>query len=296
MTSKTLGTRLAELRQLAREASRIFSERGARLMSGSIAYYALVSVVPTLVIALTLASLAVGDGPAESATRGELARWAGPRGAETVMALVKAVRSRPSAGPASFGSALLLVWAATRLFSQLTTALDLLWETPPLPPARSFGERVRRQIEKRSLAFAMVLGVGLSLTATVAFHGALASARQTAEFHVPLSRAIEGPASVCFTALLFAAMFRVLPRARVEMRDALVGGALTAVLFTLGSWLITAWVTRSDTSVYGAAASIVVLLLWMNYSAQVFFLGAAFTRAHALGRRRGQQSSESRAG
>jgi membrane protein len=83
------------------------------------------------------------------------------------------------------------------------------------------------------------------------------------------------------TALLFALMYRVLPRARVRTDDALLGGAVTAALFTLGATLVTVYVTRRDASIYGAAGAIVMLMLWVHYSAHAFFLGAAFTAAHA---------------
>ncbi|MBK7582956.1 MAG: YihY/virulence factor BrkB family protein [Myxococcales bacterium] len=268
-------------RALTREAFRTFSARGARLLSGSIAFYALVSVVPMLVIALELASVFVDSGQARTRVAAELARWVGVGGAETIVALVRAAEHREHSGLGNVFGTLVLVYAATRLFSQLTTALDLLWETPPPPEAQRFRERAWRQFERRALAFVMVLLVGFLLTVTVLFHGALATARHSEGFSVPVSRLIEAPISLALTALLFAAVFRLLPRATVKLGDALVGGAVTAVLFTAGSLLITAYVTRRDTSVYGAAANIVVLMLWMHYSAQAFFLGAAFTRAHA---------------
>jgi membrane protein len=268
-------------RALSRDAFRIFSERGARMMSGSVAYYALVSVVPTLVIALEVASLFVDPGRVAGRVSTELARWVGERGAATLVALVGSVQARSGSGLASVLGALVLVYASTRLFSQLTVALDLLWETPPEPPAKSFGARVRRQVSKRGLAFAMVLLVGVLLVLTTLLHGLMANARHGPGFDAPVSRLVEASVSLVLTALLFAAIFRLLPRGRVELRDALIGGAVTAVLFTAGTLAITAFVARRDTSVYGAAASIVVLLLWTHGSAQAFFLGAAFTAAHA---------------
>jgi membrane protein len=266
---------------LSKDAARIFSQRGARLMSGSVAFYALVSVVPMLVIALELAALFVDESQARSAVSSELERWVGPSGAATIVSLVRAVRSQPHSGITSVIGTLILAYASTRLFSQLTTALDLLWETPPEPEATSFGERVRRQIARRGLAFSMVLLVGILLTATVLLHGVLATGRRVPGFDAPVSRLIEAPVSLLLTSLLFAAMFRLLPRAQVKLLDALVGGAVTSVLFTAGSLVVSAYIARRDTSVYGAAASLVVLLLWMHYCAQAFFLGAAFTAAHA---------------
>lgn len=277
---------------MAREAFRIFSDRGARLLSGSIAFYALVSVVPILVIALHVAGLFVDSREADAAIAGELARWVGANGAQTIGSSITAVRSRSGTGLTSVLGALILVYGSTRLFSNLTTALDLLWETPPEPRPNGLLERARRQVTRRGLAFLMVLGIGVLLIGTVLLHGGLAAARHAVGFDPPVSRLIEMPVSLLLTALLFAAMFRFLPRARVESRDALVGGLVTSVLFSLGSWAITAYVTRRDTSVYGAAASIVMLLLWVHYSAQAFFLGAAFTAVSSRRRARLPASDE----
>jgi membrane protein len=109
----------------------------------------------------------------------------------------------------------------------------------------------------------------------------LASARHVIELgSVPVSRAVEAAVSLATTACLFSLIFRLLPRARVEWRDAWVGGAVTALLFTVGSLAITAYVTRRDMTVYGAASAIVMLMLWVHYSAHAFFLGASFTVAH----------------
>ncbi|MBI3203845.1 MAG: YihY/virulence factor BrkB family protein [Myxococcales bacterium] len=276
-----MNARLATAWALSRDAARIFSQRGARLMSGSVAFYALVSVVPILVIALELAALVVDEQQARSTTAVELESWVGRSGAATLLSLVGAVRGSSHSTLTSVLGALVLVYASTRLFTQLTTALDLLWETPPEPDPKDFAERVRRQAKRRGLAFAMVILVGVSLTATVLLHAGLAAGRRAAGLDVPVSRLVEAPASLVLTSLLFAAMFRLLPRGRVRLPDALVGGAVTSILFTAGALLVTAFVARRDTTVYGAAASLVVLLLWMHYSAQAFFFGAAFTVAHA---------------
>jgi membrane protein len=98
---------------------------------------------------------------------------------------------------------------------------------------------------------------------------------------LPNTGPLETLASFSTAAVLFALMYRVLPRARVRTVDALLGGAVTAVLFTLGATIVTAYVARRDASVYGAAGALVMLMLWVHYSAHAFFLGAAFTAAHA---------------
>lgn len=278
MSAKPSG--LERARELSRDAFRIFSERGARLLSGSIAFYALLSVVPILVIALRVTGLFVASVEIEIVVFRELSRWVGENGARTVLSLVGQVRHKGDTGSMSFIGSLVLIYGATRLFSQLTRALDLLWDTPSPPSAKHIGERIVRQLEKRLLSFLMVLFVGLSLLATFFLHTGLASARHLLVDSAPLSRGVEAILSLVSTSLLFALIFRVLPRAKVTWLDALLGGAVTALLFTLGSLAITAYVTRRDMTVYGAASAIVMLMLWVHYSAHAFFLGASFTVAN----------------
>jgi membrane protein len=282
---------LSTPRRLTRDAFRIFSERGGRLMSGSIAFYSMLSVVPILVIALHVATLFFDAKSVTPTLQYELARWVGEGGARTVLALATQIQSGGGSTLANLLSALTLLYASTRLFSQITTALDLLWSTPPAPRAKTFAERLVRQLERRGMAFAMVLVAGLMLIALVLFHAVMAAVRHAVGVDAaPASRAVEALGSFAVTVALFSLVFRFLPRGKVAFGDAMIGGVITATLFTLGSLAITAYVTRRDTNVYGAASSLVMLLLWVHYSAQVFFLGAAFTRAHAARAEAGDQA------
>jgi membrane protein len=279
---KALGT----ARELAKDAYRIFSDGGARVLSGSIAFYALLSIVPILVIALRLASLVVDPAHVDSAALSQLARFVGPRGAQTVIALALETEKRTDATLTHLLGVAVLIYGSTRLFSQMTRALDLLWGTEAAGSASGILARAREQVKKRALSFAMVLAVGVLLLGTVLVHAGLAAARRWVGVDVSFaSRLLEGLASFATTVALFGLIFRVLPRGRVNTSDAFVGGTVTALLFTLGSLGITAYVSHKDMSLYGTASALVMLMLWANYSAHVFFLGAAFTAAHA--RRRG---------
>jgi membrane protein len=164
----------------------------------------------------------------------------------------------------------------------MTRALDLLWGTPPAPRGRGVRESVLQQLEKRGLAFAMVLLVGLLLLGLVLVHMALSWARRAAPLGpLPSSAPLEALVSFATATVLFALMYRILPRARVRTKDAWLGGSVTAALFTLGAGVVTAYVTHRDASLFGAAGAVVMLLLWVHYSAHAFFLGAAFTAAYA---------------
>jgi membrane protein len=275
-------TVLRAARELSSQAYRIFSQRGARLLSASIAFYALLSVVPILVIALRIASLFVDPVRLDSTVAGQLAGWVGAKGATTVLSLVKEARPPTGSSLTSLLGLGVLVYASTRLFSQMTRALDLLWSTSPTDPRRGLAAHASAQMRRRLLSFGMVVVVGLLLVSTALVHAVLAAARRAVVVDVSLAfRVLEALASFGTTVLLFFLMFRLLPRVRVRTADALVGGAVTAFLFTVGSLVVTAYLSYKDVSVYGAASAVVMLMLWAHYSAHAFFLGAAFTAAHA---------------
>ncbi len=278
---------LASLRTLSKEAYRIFSDRGARLLSAGIAFYALLSVVPILVIALRLAALVVDPATLDAALQNQLDAWVGPQGGVAIVKMVHATQAHTSGSLTNAFGICVLLYASTRLFSQLTRALDLLWNAQPLPKPTGYVDRALAQVQKRTLAFVMVLIVGLLLVLTTVVQGGLAAARHASAVDISLGvRALEGLLSFATTVVLFFLLFRVLPRTRVKNSDALVGGAVTALLFTIGSLAVTTYVTYRDVSVYGAASAVVMLMLWVHYSAHAFFLGAAFTAAHAQRKKR----------
>lgn len=271
------------LRALFREAFRIFSERGARLLCGSVAFYALLSIVPILVIALRMASWFVDARDVGSTLGHELAYWLGESGAKTLLSLVFGADAATKLSLTNALGLLALWYAATRLFSLLIKALDLLVAKEPQKLATEM-PRLLRQLRRRGLAFVMVLVVGVMLLGLVFLHLGLGWARHVLGLEPFMSRPLEAGASFIVATLLFSLMFRVLPSVPVKTSDALTGGLVTALLFTLGSVLITAYITHRDVSVYGAAGAFVTLMLWAHYSAHAFFLGAAFMAAHA-GRR-----------
>ncbi|HEX7664941.1 MAG TPA: YihY/virulence factor BrkB family protein [Polyangiaceae bacterium] len=268
---------------------RTFSDHGGRLLSGAIAFYALLSIVPMCVIALRVAGLATNEAAARAALLGDLSHWVGDAGAKTVGSMLDAAEHGGAGQSASVTSVVVLVYAATRLFTQLKRALDVLWDLPK-PSAVGLKEKAFRELRKRGAAFLVVAFVGLLLTGLVALKIGLAAAENALDPTLTASwiwRTLETAASFVTCALLFALVFWVLPNGKIAARDLFVGAFATAALFSLGATLVSMYVARKGAhSVYGAATSLVLLLLWVHYSAQVFFLGAAFTavRAKAQGR------------
>lgn len=265
---------------VVRESLRVWSRGGARFLSGAVAFYALLSIIPVFMIAVQIAGLATGEAEARRALIDNLTRWVGSNGAATLGAMLtsatRAARHRPWAL-----EVLVLAYASTRLFTQLQRALHMLWDVP-LESPEAWKHKALTVLRRRGVAVALVALVGLLLVALVLWNGFISWAGHLLGGYPAVWRAASAGFSFVVTAALFAAIFKVLPEVRVSMRDAALGGLVTAALFTLGATLVGLYVGRKATeSFFGAASSLVMLLLWVNYSAQVFFLGASFTGVHA---------------
>jgi membrane protein len=254
-----------------------FSRRGGSLLGGALAFYAMLSTAPLLVIALYVAGLVTNETLARQALIENITRYVGASGAATLGGLIERVQ-RPGAGWRGILAAVVLIYASTRLFSELESALDHLWSLPE-PPSDSFLQNLRREVVRRLFNFGLVLATGVILIVLVLLkvgHTAI-----MAKLHLTVGmgwQVTEGFGSVAVCTLLFAAIFRLLPSASFPWRQALLGGAVTAGLFSAGAYGITEYLARTRVAeTYGDAASIVVLLLWVHYSAQIFLLGAAFT-------------------
>lgn len=251
----------------------MFRRRGGRLLSGAIAFYALLSIVPMLLVVLHVATTLTDEGASRARLAIELSRWVGSSGAQTLLELLEQARLRGEGRGLSGVSIGLALYGSTRLWSQLQRALDIFWGIEK-PEVDSTAGSVVRQLKKRLLAFGLVLFTGVVLAATVVAHTWLARVRLTEGS----THALEMLGTFVVTALLFALIYGVLPHVRVEPRGALRGGLITALLFVLGSLLVSSYVAHKSTdSPYGAAGSLVMLMLWVHYSAHVFFYGAAIT-------------------
>ncbi len=254
-----------------------FSRRGGRLLGGAIAFYAMLSTAPLLVMALYVAGFVTSEKLARDALLEGMGRYVGASGASTLGGLISRVE-RPGAGWHGILAGAVLVYASTRLFSELESSLDHLWELPE-PPSQSFLENVRREVVRRAFNFVLVLATGLILIVLVVMK--LTYEVIATKLHLSIGmgwRATEAVASVFVCTVLFATIFRLLPSASFPFRHALLGGAVTAALFSAGAYGISAYLSYSPVAAtYGDAASMVVLLLWVHYSAQIFLFGAAFT-------------------
>ncbi len=271
--------RLALVRDLFYGSVATFSRRGGHLLGAALAFYAMLSTAPLLVIALHVAGAVTSERLARAALLENLARYIGAGGAATLGGLMEHLQ-RPGAGWRGALTALVLVYASTQLFAQLETALDHLWELPE--PPRSFLVALRQKLARRLFNFVLVLATGALLVALVAFK--LGYGVVVAKLGIATTlgwQVTEALLSLTICTVIFATIFRLLPSASFPWRHALVGAAVTAVLFSAGAYAISAYLSQKSVSAsyaaFGDAASIVVLLLWVHYSAQIFLFGAAFT-------------------
>ena len=267
--------------QVVRDTFREWFEDNAPMYGAALAFYSIFSLAPLLVIAIGVAGLAFGREAVQTEVLAQFTQLLGKEGARQVEIVLRNAAESPSGLPATILGVITLFVGATAVFNQLKTALNTIWNVPASPSGV-----VRSFVVDRLLSFAMVQCMGFLLLISLLVNAALAAVSKVFERFVPDMAALLLAAGFLFSLLvvtvLFAAIFKILPDARIAWMDVWVGALATALLFTLGKFLIGLYLGRSSVaSVYGAAGSLVVLLLWVYYSAQVFLLGAEFTQVYA---------------
>ncbi|MGZ3388023.1 MAG: YhjD/YihY/BrkB family envelope integrity protein [Isosphaeraceae bacterium] len=250
-------------------------------LGAALAFYSVLSIAPLLIIAIAIAALAFGEEAARGQLVGQMRGMVGPEGADAIQEMIKNARKPATGTVAALLGVVTLLFGASGVFGQLQDAINTIWEVQPKP-----GRGVLAMLKDRFLSFAMVLGTGFLLLVSLVLSAALAAFFALAGALAPGLGAVLQVANilVSFTvvAVLFALIFKLLPDAKIAWRDVWVGAVLTTVLFLVGKALIGLYLGRSGYgSAYGAAGSLVVLLVWIYYSAQILFFGAEFTQVYA---------------
>jgi len=275
---------------LVKQAVSSWSDDYAPSMGAAIAYYTVFSVAPLLLIVISIAGLVFG----QEAARGEIvSQLGGLMGADTAKAIEGLIVSvsKPGKGVLSsiIGVVVLLV-GATTVFAELQDALDRIWRAPARPKSGLWG-----LLRARVLSFGLILAVGFLLIASLVVSAGLSA---LGKWWAPLFggwevllQVVNFVVSFGLITVIFALIYKIMPRVHVDWHDVWIGAAVTALLFTIGKFLIGLYIGKSSVaSGFGAAGSLVVILLWVYYSAQIFLLGAEFTwvYAHSYGSMKGQ--------
>ena len=272
---------------LAKRAFAAWVDDYAPSMGAALAYYTLFSLAPLLLIVVSIAGLVFGPDAARGEIFAQLRGLVGDDGAAAAQSLLQSV-NKPAQGVLAtvIGVATLLLGAAS-VFVELQNALDRIWRAPP---RRDSG--VWSLVTTRLLSFGMVLGIGFLLIVSLLASAAIAALGKLYSESFGgwafVAEALNFAISFAVVTTLFALIYKVLPRVRIGWRDVWTGAAATALLFSIGKSLIGLYLGRSGlASAFGAAGSLIVLLVWTYYSAQIFLLGAEFTHvyAHACGTR-----------
>jgi len=253
------------------------SSKGAAL-----AFYTAFSIAPILVLVIAIAGLFYGQQAAQGELFGQLKGLMGARGAEALQVILAGARDHEDGVLATVTAGVLLLVGATTVFAELKASLDEIWQLPPLKQG-SLWDTLRTRL----LSFGMVLVLGFLLLVSLVVSAALAVLEKFWQGRwggtTMLLTGINWVIGFAVIAAMFGVIFKMLPRIKLSWHDVVIGALGTAALFTLGKFAIGAYIGNSGVAdSFGAAGSLIALLLWVYYSAQIFFLGAEFARQYAL--------------
>jgi membrane protein len=271
-----------EIFAMLKKAASAWMEDQAPTLGAALAYYTVFSLAPLLIIAIAIAGLFFGREAAQGQIFDQLRGLLGEASGKAMEDMVQNANAKPATGlVATLIGFVTLLFGASGVFGQLQTSLNAIWRVQPKP-----GRGVLGIVRDRFLSFGFILVVGflllvsLFLTALIAFvgqwFGGMAPGMET------LAQILNSVLSLAVITLLFAMIFKFLPDAKIAWRDVWIGALITAALFTAGKFALGLYLGKSGVaSSYGAAGSLIVLLLWVYYSAQILFFGAEFTQVYA---------------
>ena len=249
-------------------------------MGAALAFYTIFSLAPILIIIVAIVGFFLGKGSVHTYLLGELAKLVGQTNADYVMNTIHSSYQASSGLRATIAAILLMLVGATTVCSMLKDALNTMWG------ADLSSSGIWDVIKSRIMSLLVVLLAGGFLFLSMVISSVIATANiyLSNYIHIPFNLIgwLNYIISFILLSLLFALLYKVLPDVEISWGDVWIGGLITAILFTLGRFLLGLYLARSTiSSAYGAAGSLVVLLLWVYYSAQIIFLGAEFTQVYA---------------
>jgi len=265
--------------KLAKETVSNFMADGALSQGAAIAYYTIFSIAPVLVIAIAVAGLAFGADAAHGAIVDQLGGLMGAQSADAIQTMIKSASNHKSGVVATILGIGTLIVTASGVFGQMQSALNLIWKAEPKTG-------ISRLVRARIVSLGLVAALGFLLMVSLVVSAAVSVLDTYLNGFLPgghiLLQALSFLFSVLLIGVLFAAIYKVLPDTQIAWRDVVTGALVTSVLFTVGKSLIGFYIGRSNiASSYGGAGALVIVLLWIYYSSQIFLLGAEFTHVYA---------------
>jgi len=257
-----------------------FVEDEALSRGAAIAFYTATSIAPVLLIVVAIAGLAFGQDAAQSAITGQLSGLMGDQTAQLIQTAVASASKKSSGTIATLVGLVTLILTASGVFGEMQSALNAIWKAKPS------GATITRLIRARAVSLGLVAALGFLLLVSLVVSAMLTAFGNQLNALLPFGKlilsAINFVISFVLITVLFAAIYKILPDRPLAWRDVIFGAIVTTLLFTAGKSLIAIYIGSSATvSSYGAAGSLIALLLWVYYSAQIFLLGAEFTKAYA---------------
>jgi membrane protein len=275
--------------KLVKKTASNWSDLNAPHLGAALSFYTMLSMAPLLVISIAIAGLAFGREAVQGQILWQIQNLVGPAGVRAIQTVLESIAQTSSGIAATVGGLLLLLFGASGVFCELRDSLNAVWGVKT-PSAGLMG-----MIRYRFFSFALVLGIGFVLLVSLVFSAALAATGKYFGQFLPAPVVFLQIANLLISfagvTILFALLYKIVPDVPIAWSDVWIGAAVTSLLFSLGKLAIGLYLGKAGVgSAYGAAASLVVFMVWNYYSAQIFFLGAEFTRMFS--QRHGSRAGE----
>jgi membrane protein len=266
------------------ESFAVWQRHNGSRLAASLSFYTLLSLAPLLLIVVSIAGLVFGRQAAQSQLLWQIQQLAGSQGANAIQPLLQGARDTTQGILASVLGLIMFLFGASGVLVELRNALNTIWEAPVR--SRPALQMITYLIRERLMTFGLVLSIGFLLIVSLAVNAWIAALGTFSAQHLKgfegVLQVVNSLVSFVVITGLFAAIYKILPEVRIEWQDVILGSIVTSLLFTAGKLLIGLYLGKATfASTYGAAASVVILIVWIYYSAQIFFFGAAFTKVFA---------------
>jgi len=275
-----------DVAELVKEAFNEWNKDNVPRLGAALAYYTVLSIAPLLIVVVAVAGMAYGESAARGQIAWQLQSWLGYQVAEAIQGILGAAQEHRKGLFATAVGISTLVLGATLVVTELRSSLNLIWKVPAPPSEGGMFRELLRMLHYRFWSFLMVLAAGFLLLASLVINTLVSGFGKNLQQWIRLPPGVLQGAYWIFWfavgALLFALIYKILPDVNMDWGDVIVGAAFTSALFNIGRLLIALYLGKTTVaSAYGAAGSVVLILIWVYYSAQIFFFGAEFTYVYA---------------